>query len=213
MVPEVRSEHEYRCLPGEEAWRVRRGAGAPDFHARCRGRAPESGVIFGGPTGDPSGPPQLISVAKNPQEEPFSEANLASPEYRERLMRKLNCLIAVLEVATAKVRKNMAGAPKDAERLARISANLQSTLEVCIRARIALQRRQAASPMPPRGSIPAQLPPAASAPPGARENGARRNGSDLSTRAEKRKFSQLPPIDPTAISSCDLDALAKRLLN
>lgn len=152
-------------------------------------------------------------MAKNSQEEPFSEANLASPEYRDRLMRKLNCLIAVLEVATAKVRKNMAGCPKDSERLARISANLQSTLEVCIRARLALQRRQAVSQMPPRAPVTPELPPAASAPSGAPENGARRNGSDLSTKAEMRKFAHLPPIDPAAISDCDLDDLSKRLLN
>jgi hypothetical protein len=58
-------------------------------------------------------------------------------------MRKLNCLIAVLEVATAKVRKSMVGSPPDSERLARICANLESTLEVCQRARTALQRREA----------------------------------------------------------------------
>jgi len=149
-------------------------------------------------------------VAKNPQEEPFSEAHLASPEYRERLMRKLNCLIAVLEVATAKVRKNMAGHPGDSERLARISANLQSTLEVCIRARLALQRRQAASPMPPAPPSVPQLPQTAG-PSAASERAAKRNGSDLSN-AEKRKFAQLPPIDRAAISDCDLDELAKRLL-
>lgn len=149
-------------------------------------------------------------MPKNPQEEPFSEAHLASPEYRERLMRKLNCLIAVLEVATAKVRKNMAGHPGDSERLARISANLQSTLEVCIRARLALQRRQAASPMPPAPPSVPQLPAAARS--AASEPVAKRPGSDLSTKAEKRKFAQLPPIDRAAVSDCDLDELAKRLL-
>ena len=152
-------------------------------------------------------------MAKNSQEEPFSEANLASPEYRERLMRKLNCLIAVLEVATAKVRKNMARGPQDSERLARISANLQSTLEVCIRARLALQRRQANSPMTPLGPVPPQLPQASSGPARPSENGARRNGSDLSTKAEKQKFAHLPPIDRAAITDCDLDDLAKRFLN
>lgn len=151
-------------------------------------------------------------MPKNPQEEPFSEAHLASPEYRERLMRKLNCLIAVLEVATAKVRKNMAGHPHESERLARIFANLQSTLEVCIRARLALQRRQAASPLPPAPPPVPQLPAAASAHPPAADPAGRRSGSDLSTRAEKRKFAQLPPIDRAAISGCDLDELAKRLL-
>lgn len=149
-------------------------------------------------------------MPKNPQEEPFSEADLASPEYREQLMRKLNCLIAVLEVATAKVRKSMAGSPKDSERLARISANLQSTLEVCIRARLALQRRQAMTDVPSKVTAAPALPPASAAVP---ENGARRNGSDLSTDVEKRKFAKLPPIDSSAISSCDFDDLARRLLN
>lgn len=152
-------------------------------------------------------------MAKNPQEEPFSEAHLASPEYRERLMRKLNCLIAVLEVATAKVRKNMAGSPKDSERLTRIFANLQSTLEVCMRARLALQRRQAVFQSPPPATItphPAPRDPSASP---AAVQGPRRAGSDLSTNAEKKKFATLPPIDPSAIPGCNLDELAKRLLD
>jgi hypothetical protein len=152
-------------------------------------------------------------VAKNPQEEPFSEAHLASPEYRERLMRKLNCLIAVLEVATAKVRKNMAGSDKDSERLTRIFANLQSTLEVCVRARLALQRRQAVFQAPPPAATAPQLPPSDPQPSPAPVQGPRRTGSDLSTNAEKRKFAKLPPIDPTTISGCDLDELAKRLLD
>lgn len=152
-------------------------------------------------------------MAKNPQEEPFSEAHLASPEYRERLMRKLNCLIAVLEVATAKVRKNMAGSPKDSERLTRIFANLQSTLEVCVRARLALQRRQAVFQAPPPTTITPQLPPRDSKSSPAPVQGPRRAGSDLSTNAEKKKFAKLPPIDRIAISGCDLDDLAKRLLN
>jgi len=90
--------------------------------------------------------PQRVPVASTPpppQEEPFSESHLGSPEYRDQLMRKLNCLIAVLEVATAKVKKSMDGSPPDSERLARICANLQSTLEVCQRARTALEKRQA----------------------------------------------------------------------
>jgi hypothetical protein len=158
-------------------------------------------------------PPQAIPVAQHPQEEPFSEAHLASPEYRERLMRKLNCLIAVLEVATAKVRKNMAGSPKDTERLTRIFANLQSTLEVCVRARLALQRREAVFQAPPPGTITPQLPPRDSKSSSAPVQGPRRTGSDLSTNAEKRKFAKMPPIDRTAISDCDLDELAKRLLD
>src|SRR6187551_859017 len=75
-------------------------------------------------------------------DEPFSEAHLESPEYRERLMRKLNCLIAVLEVATAKVKQSMGQPQADMERLGRIRTNLQSTLDVCLRARVALERRE-----------------------------------------------------------------------
>ena len=74
---------------------------------------------------------------------PFDEDDLESPEYRDRLMRKLNALIAVLEVATAKVRKSLSGSEPDTERLTKIQANLASTLEVCQRARRALERREA----------------------------------------------------------------------
>jgi hypothetical protein len=80
-------------------------------------------------------------MSQTPQDEPFSESHLESPEYRERLMRKLNCLIAVLEVATAKVKQSMATPQADLERLGRIRTNLQSTLDVCLRARTALERR------------------------------------------------------------------------
>jgi hypothetical protein len=155
-------------------------------------------------------------VSKNPQEEPFSEADLASPEYRDRLMRKLNCLIAVLEVATAKVRKNMAGSPKDSERLARISSNLQSTLEVCIRARLALQRRQAQlealPPAPPASAAPPP-PTFLPAPERSTHGNRKRKGTDLTTDSETRKFAKLPPIDAGAITRCDFDDLARRLLN
>ena len=157
-------------------------------------------------------------MAQNPQEEPFSEAHLGSPEYRERLMRKLNCLLAVLEVATARVRKNLAGSPEDSERLTRICSNLQSTLEVCIRARLALQRRQAIAQVPPPAGPLAPPPvaigppsPAAPQPPPKARKGKRRVGSDLSTEAEKKRFAKLPPIDRRAVHRCDLDDLARRL--
>jgi hypothetical protein len=170
------------------------------------------------PAGDRSAIPSQIPVTQTPQEEPFSEAHLGSPEYRERLMRKLNCLIAVLEVATARVRKNLAGAPEDSERLTRICNNLQSTLEVCLRARLALQKRQAIAVLPPPPAPPiapadAIGPPAPPTPesPRKRGKGKRRVGSDLSTEAEKKRFSKLPPIDRRAVNRCDLDDLARRL--
>ncbi len=74
-------------------------------------------------------------MTDQPAPEPFHESNLEDPEYRERLMRKLNCLIAVLEVANAKVKRSLAGPAPDIERLEKIRTNLTSTLEVCRKAK------------------------------------------------------------------------------
>lgn len=183
----------------------------------------------------------VASTPPPPQEEPFSESHLGSPEYRDRLMRKLNCLIAVLEVATAKVKKSMDGSPPDAERLARICANLQSTLEVCQRARTALEKRQAANGQQSPDSKERALtvtPPPPTAPPrrsraaprskdekpakGAASNppkrppvrwgkGIRGPSSDITTEAERKKFAKLPPIDRKTIASCDIEELSRRL--
>src|SRR5688572_460844 len=76
-----------------------------------------------------------------PEGQPFHESNLESAEYRDRLMRKLNTLIAVLEVANAKVRRSLAGPAPDVERLTRIKKNLADTLDVCLRAKAALEKR------------------------------------------------------------------------
>ena len=55
-----------------------------------------------------------------PQERPFSDSALDSAQYRAHLMGKLNCLIAVLEVAGGKVRLALGGPQADVERLGRI---------------------------------------------------------------------------------------------
>lgn len=151
-------------------------------------------------------------MSQNPHEEPFSETNLNSPAYRERLMRKLNCLIAVLEVATVKVRKSMANPEADQEKLTRIRTNLQSTLDVCLRARSALERREA---------LPRELPeslnhmialPAAHAPEARTARKSKRAvRSDLRTASEKHKFARLGPIDRHAITTCDIEVLIRQL--
>lgn len=151
-------------------------------------------------------------MSQNPQEEPFSEANLDSPEYRERLIRKLNCLIAVLEVATAKVRKTLATSTGDTERLVRIRTNLQSTLDVCLRARAALERRE---------SLPKELPanltqviqdtskerlddkPT--------QGPAEKRRSDARSGGELRKFERMGPIDRRLVESCDIEELTRKL--
>lgn len=152
-------------------------------------------------------------MSQKPQEEPFSEASLNSPEYRERLMRKLNCLIAVLEVATAKVKKSLDGPSADTERLVRIRTNLQSTLDVCLRARAALERREA---------LPKELPEnlahvireskADEAPRRATEKSLPRGASvEMRSREEIEKFERLGPINRRKIALVDIEELSRKL--
>lgn len=140
--------------------------------------------------------------------ESHSESGLESAEYRERLRNKLNCLIAVLEVATAKVKQSLAGPAPDLERLTRIQRNLQETLEVCVRARAALEKR---GPLPE--SITRDLASAVSpdvlglpsAPPRAAANAIERS------EAERARLAGLSRIDRSMIRSTDFDELARRL--
>lgn len=144
-------------------------------------------------------------------DEPFSESHLESPEYRERLLRKLNCLIAVLEVATAKVRKSLAGPDADTERLTRIRTNLQSTLDVCLRARAALERREslpkdlATTLVHVVGDVPLAKPLSKKE---RREQALR---IETGTDREREKFARLGPIDPRHVKLVDFDMLSKRL--
>ena len=52
---------------------------------------------------------------------------ISSSEYRARLMTKLNCLIAVLEVAITKISKSMDLPGANEERLLKIRSNLENT--------------------------------------------------------------------------------------
>jgi hypothetical protein len=149
---------------------------------------------------------------QEPHDESFQETNLNSPEYRERLMRKLNCLIAVLEVATAKVRKSLADPAADVERLTRIRTNLQSTLDVCVRARTALERREELPKELPenlsqvieetrvvelRGQNPSP------------KSHVRARGEQR--QAERRKFEGMGTIKKSEIVRVDLDELTRKL--
>jgi len=146
--------------------------------------------------------------------EPFQESNLDSAEYRERLMRKLNCLIAVLEVAHAKVKKSLSGPKPDVTRLRKIQTNLTSTLEVCRRARRALEHRE---------SLPADLPENLSGMvdqatgratrrnrrrPKALPRGARHEMKDAEEHA---RFTMMGQITKGEIQSCDFEKLGRRL--
>lgn len=142
-------------------------------------------------------------------QQPFKDSDLDSPEYRERLMRKLNCLIAVLEVANAKVDRSLAGPEPDVDRLTRIKTNLTSTLEVCRRARKALERREALPEGLPENlaavvrraselkRLPKRLPSGSSA--------------EMATETERKRFEMMGRITQQELRAVDLDALARQL--
>ena len=155
-------------------------------------------------------------MSSQPEEQPYSDSHLDSPEYRRRLLRKLNTLIAVLEVACAKVRRSLAGPDPDVERLTRIQNNLKETLQVCLRAKNALERCEQGGERPrgaealegePVRQLPAPAPAAASAP-----EPAQQAKSELSSVDEQRKFQRLGPIDLREVRACDLDSLCQKLI-
>ena len=145
------------------------------------------------------------------EKKPFSESHLDSPEYRKRLLRKLNTLIAVLEVACAKVRRSLAGPDPDVDRLKRIQKNLKDTLAVCIRAKTALERCE---------KLPADLSDSLSQVtadhglnlPRRRPSTTRGAAVEMTSSAETAKFAELGPIESREIRACDLDDLCRQLL-
>jgi hypothetical protein len=151
-------------------------------------------------------------MSSQPEEQPFSESHLDSPEYRKRLLRKLNTLIAVLEVACAKVRRSLAGPDPDVERLTRIQSNLKETLQVCLRAKAALERCEQKGPatqaVERSENLPAQLLPPAQPEP----QPAEARVGELSSKDEQRKFQRLGPIDLREVRACDLDILCQKLI-
>lgn len=143
-------------------------------------------------------------MTDQPAPEPFNESNLDDPEYRERLMRKLNCLIAVLEVANAKVKRSLSGPAPDVDRLKKIKTNLTSTLEVCRRAKRALERRE---------SLPEGLPEnlAAVVRKTAKPSMPQRANVEMTSPEEHKRFETMGKIQDQEIASVDFDDLARRL--
>ena len=152
-----------------------------------------------------------------PEGESFHESNLESAEYRDRLMRKLNTLIAVLEVANAKVRRSLSGPAPDVERLTRIKKNLADTLEVCLRAKSALEKRgnlpQGLSQDLAKAVNPDLLDAAKLANPPLRDipRPPRGKAVEMSSDHEAARFSALGRIQPEMVQSVDLDELARLL--
>ncbi len=143
-------------------------------------------------------------MTSQPDDASFSDSNLDSPEYRLRLQRKLNCLIAVLEVASAKVRRSLNGPDADVERLTRIKKNLGDTLKVCQRAKRALDRRE---------DLPSDLPNVLSGTINSVETTRQTRGAgvEMSTPMELVKFKSMGPIEADETSNVDFDELSRLL--
>jgi hypothetical protein len=149
-------------------------------------------------------------MSSSPDDRPFSESNLESAEYRQRLSRKLNCLIAVLEVAITKVRHSLGGPDPDLERLERIQKNLNGTLDVCRRARTALDRHE---------DLPSDLSESLAKVVGKDEvrrlpvgdEPRRGMAVEMSSAEELERFRSLEPIDRSSVQRVDFEELAKLL--
>lgn len=124
---------------------------------------------------------------------------LSSAEYRTRLATKLNCLIAVLEVAIAKIARSMELPGANEERLLKIRGNLENTLSICHRAKQTLERSQPA----PKGQRAVAQPAEMSA----------RDYVELSSIDEYRKFRKMTPISKDEIQTIDFEDLTRRLLD
>jgi hypothetical protein len=131
--------------------------------------------------------------------------NPTSPEYRAKLLTKLNCLIAVLEVAIAKITRSMDLPGANEDRLVKIRANLENTLAICARAKQTLEKGLA----PTATAVP-QLPSPAGH---GRQRMTYRDYVELSSINEYRKFKSMAPISPAEISAIDLNELANKLLD
>lgn len=134
----------------------------------------------------------------NKNENPNLPEALSSAEYRARLTTKLNCLIAVLEVAIAKIAKSMDLPGANEERLLKIRSNLENTLSICHRAKQTLDRTTAGGRSVAKRSED-------------KANMTARDYVELTSIDEYRKFRLMAPIGKDEIAQIDFDELARRL--
>ena len=131
-------------------------------------------------------------------------STLGSQEYRNRLLTKLNCLVAVLEVAIAKIGRSLETPGANEERLLKIRGNLENTLSICQRAKVTLESNLSSGEAMAPGTV------------GRGSNRSRaamsyRDYVELSSIEEYKRFKSLPPIKSDEITETDLDDLLKKL--
>jgi len=140
---------------------------------------------------------ERMDISEN--DKPNPNDMLSSHEYRARLMTKLNCLIAVLEVAIGKISKSMDLPGANEERLLKIRSNLENTLAICHRAKQTLEKTNSSSgrELAPREGDRAKM--------------TARDYVELSSIDEYRKFKRMEPIQKDDLGTIDIDELARRL--
>ena len=138
---------------------------------------------------------------KNPQ------AGLSSAEYRAKLLTKLNCLIAVLEVAIAKISRSIDLPGTNEERLLKIRGNLENTLSICKRAKNTLVKGLDASPAK-QGATSTSTTTRTG-----KDQMSYRDYVELSSIEEYQKFKTLPPIRSEELERIDIDELVKKLFD
>ncbi|MCK5943846.1 MAG: hypothetical protein KAI24_17815 [Planctomycetes bacterium] len=124
---------------------------------------------------------------------------LGSAEYRTRLTTKLNCLIAVLEVAIAKITKSMDAPGANEDRLNKIRGNLENTLSICHRAKQTLDKTKN-NKQTMRRDADGKLMTA-------------RDYVELTSIEEYRKFRNMKPITQNEVEQIDFDELSRRLID
>ncbi len=129
-------------------------------------------------------------------------SSLSSAEYRAKLLTKLNCLVAVLQVAIAKISNGLELPGANEERLLKVRANLENTLSICKRAKGTLEKGMG---MAPRKRLDAAN---THDDPGKMSY---RDYVELSSIDEYKKFKTLPPIDGGDLALVDLDELIQKL--
>ncbi len=135
-------------------------------------------------------------------------------EYRRQLFRRLVALQSVVQIALSKVEALLDQKKGDGKRLAAVSRNLTQSLEMCIKARLLMEKKMIEERKALPGSGPVK---ALECPSG--EGG--RHDSKMSFREyveftsleEYRKFREQPPLTDDEVRLCDLDALIRKLMD
>ncbi|MAE75325.1 MAG: hypothetical protein CMJ85_00420 [Planctomycetes bacterium] len=149
----------------------------------------------------------MAEEGKSNRREDGESSGINSAEYKHRLLNKLNCLIAVLEIAIGKIERSMQSDDADQDRLTRIKSNLENTLAICRRAKGTLESKIVEA----SADDPTTSPPSENALTPTRENLSFRCYVELSSIDEFRKFRDLPAITSDDIADTDLDDLTRLL--